>query len=411
MSFYISDEVRAKELLDNFGAGDHSIQLENLLKTKGFVVEDDTNWEDRSQNKYNLSYSDLSQHIGSEHPAWSESSIENDVDAVNRINRLRRGNYSVCYGGKQKLPVLVTSNSFLIKSISTYSRGNSNIVGHSYCLPVISDSVLTYSLWIKNERNGLNIENAVMAKMVYAINHANAAYKKEFIDKIVQLQKSDPDMLPFKIETAQASTINDTIAAAIRATNGNTQELTTEIIVASEKEAIENRTYEQRKEIDALSTENEKIKNKYDATQEALNKRNEEFNAFKIESAVEKQRYRMNWLLKTVCGLLKFLGIGIFIAATAITVIIGYILSNIALAIALEVIMTIATSLVFTRENIKERVDKQICKLKRDSIEKHIAVTNVILGNSENCEIIMRKIVEVANAEYLQATMEDNPND
>lgn len=81
--------------------------IEDVYKYK--IVPSDGFYSQKN-HKYNLDWEKIVDHIQKQQPKWNQRSIENDVDAVSYINIIRKGDYSVNFGGHKKLPIFVTTN-------------------------------------------------------------------------------------------------------------------------------------------------------------------------------------------------------------------------------------------------------------------------------------------------------------
>jgi hypothetical protein len=329
MGFCISTNDKAQEISDKFGNSSQVDLLEIELNKKGFVVVDENSakWNERRKNISNIDVTNLENFIADENSNWNKQSISNDVDAINRINRLRDGDYSIFFGGRRKIPVFVTSNYYLIRYIISYAKEpNINVNWGHWCLPLISDSLLTYSLWLRNERNSLNVENAILSKMTFALNHSDNKFRSRLIEETKRLQGTSPDNIPFIIETAHIDTLKDVISSTISATGGNADNLTPEIIIMSEKEAIANRTYQQKLENEKLIYENEKLLSERNALTTELNETKYRLREKEIARFTDQYRYNIpsSCIKKCLQHLLQVLGIivAIFLAIR------GYLIEN-----------------------------------------------------------------------------------
>lgn len=407
MGFYTSDASRATDLLSKFGNSRQLDLLQDLLQQKGFVTmgEDDARWGDKHINRNNIDVTKLEKHIADANPRWNPRGIENDVDAINRINRLRGGNYTTYFGGKRKLPVFVTSNYFLIRDVALYAKiADSSVNWGHMCLPLISDSLLTYNIWIKSERNGLNIENTVLSKMTFALNHSSSNFKAKLIEETRRLQAVSPEEVPFILETAHIETVYEVIKAAVSATQGDAENLTPEIIIASENEAIKNRTYLQQIENEVLLTENERLRAEQQQVQATLDKEREDNKLREIENFVERYEFDIpqyqtkTFLVKCLTIALSVVGIILAVASS----IIGYVLQEQIPGIIVSVLLVIGTLVVnFLVPRYKAWINRLSLNLFRRRLEKHIQRTNAeISSKTKYCDVVLVKIRKSAYLRY-----------
>lgn len=256
--FYASDQENAEKLIEMFGNGLRIDSLEDLFRSKGFSIgsSTDPHWADALWDQYNINVDGLNAYIQSCHPGWKAEVIDNDVTAINYINRFRKGNYSNYFGGKRKSAVFVTTNYSLIYDIKSYQTIDATVSWRDMRLPIISDLLLTYSLWLKMGKAGLGIQNAISSKVLYSLHHQCENFKSKVLEKARQLEQSSKDELPFIYENAHWDTLHHILCSTFVATNGDPANLTNEILINSEQEAIRLHSMEVEKEKSCLANEN-----------------------------------------------------------------------------------------------------------------------------------------------------------
>ena len=60
--------------------------------------------------RYNLNCKKLNDYIRECYPKWKPNTVYNDVNSINQINIMRKGNYNIKFGGRKKLPIFITTN-------------------------------------------------------------------------------------------------------------------------------------------------------------------------------------------------------------------------------------------------------------------------------------------------------------
>lgn len=86
------------------------------------ISEDEDVTVDKNK-RYNLNCRKLSDYIHGSYPKWKANTVYNDVNSINQINIKRKGNYNIKFGGKNKLPIFVTTNYPLITCCKKIFKG------------------------------------------------------------------------------------------------------------------------------------------------------------------------------------------------------------------------------------------------------------------------------------------------
>ena len=410
MDFCLSDDEKAKEVSDKFGNSNQIDLLETLLISKGFVIvnENSSKWNERRMNFNNIDVTKLENFIAM-NSNWKRQAICNDVDAINRINRLRGGDYSVYFGSRRKFPVFVTSNYFLIRCIILYAKEpNSNINWGSWCLPLISDSLLTYSLWLKNERHDLNIENAIVSKMIFALNHSDSKFRAKLLEETKRLQAASPDDIPFFIETAHTDTLRDVIRSAISATNGDAENLTHEIIIMSENEAIKNRTYQQRLDNERLEKEKEQLTNDKNKIKIELEKTKSPLKEQEIAHLVQNYEYTIPFLkIKTFFKMILLNALPIFgLIPAFLATSLGYLIEKKSIGLAAGIIIVILSAITnYLIPPYRNWVNEFYIRSSKRKLQKYIYNTTLKLAGKT--EYIFEVIIGIQENAFLKYNIKE----
>ena len=230
--------------LDYFDLNIDNDTLRNIIeKDLKIKIQPDIEWENERNHKYNLDTEKIIEYISKRRPNWKSKSIENDVDIINFINILRKGNYTQKYGGLKKLPVFITSNTFLVNDIRSYIKkwgeedkkiANWNI----HALPIITDNMLMCRLWVPKASSLTSIPKLTLSRNAYSAQQVdyNFFYKlKESAEKL---------SLSHKIDLVNISSITKEKLEEIliRNISGNLDELTDEVLCNSADELIKLET-------------------------------------------------------------------------------------------------------------------------------------------------------------------------
>lgn len=232
---------------------EYAQNLESLLSRHLGIGE--TTYIDRGSTdaqKYNIEVAQIVDYIEKKH-GWRRGAIEFDAEVINQINILRKGNYSVPYGGKLSLPVFVTSNAKLSYAFRDYiietESENGKSDWNSHALPVISDNMLLYRIWLPYANEYSNLPALTLSRFAYAAQSEGAAFFEKFRETASSMEEfRDIDL----INTTEAvrRKIEDILIAS---TDGDLDRVDDTIVANSLEE------YNRLDKL-ALTTENESLK-------------------------------------------------------------------------------------------------------------------------------------------------------
>ena len=164
------------------------VKLEDKIKEENIEIKNDIDIKTDENIRYNLDYKAFTQYIHANYPKWKENTIYNDVHSINQIHILRRGNYTKSFGGKQKLPIFVTTNYPLITCCRKYLKEEYQKKGKEYNydnLPVVADSTLMYRLWLpRASKIKENIPALSLSRIVYTAQQENEVFYSKFKNAI-----------------------------------------------------------------------------------------------------------------------------------------------------------------------------------------------------------------------------------
>jgi hypothetical protein len=265
----ISDyELRMYAELNNCDEYDFELYKDEVRKKitndLNYYIQPDLNWNDTNLNKFNIDWEKLSDYISNNHPHWKKRAIENDVNSINYINILRKGNYTAKFGGKKKLPVFITSNIFLVNDIKQYiinnmdkdsmgnDRGTSNWSTNR--LPIVSDSMIMCRLWLPKAKSLLSIPTLTLARDAYAAQQADDKFYEKLKFTANDLSKKHNINL-IDISEVRRTKLEELI---IKNSLGHIDDITPDIVATSVDELVKIETIQSKKELEKKSEENRK---------------------------------------------------------------------------------------------------------------------------------------------------------
>jgi hypothetical protein len=226
---------------------------DNIEKVLKFRIQPPVNWSNEDAVKHNLDWQALSGHISDKHPNWKKRAVYNDISSVNYINILRKGDYTVKFGGKKRLPVFITSNTALVSEIRQYIGDAEWSVD---ALPIISDSAMICRLWLPKAQILTAVPALTLARDAFAAQQANGAFYEKVKTAAKELrEKHNVDII--NISEVIRIKLDEVI---IRNIAGDIDSITPDLIAASVKEYVHMETAGLRK--DALDLEEKNNLNK-----------------------------------------------------------------------------------------------------------------------------------------------------
>jgi len=230
-------------------------KLEDKIKEEKIEIKQDVDIKTDKNLHYNLDYNAFCEYIHENYPNWKENAIYNDVHSINQIHVMRRGNYSKIFGGKQKLPIFVTTNYSLIASCrkclrDEYQKKEKDFVFDN--LPVIADSALMYRLWLpKASQIKNNMPALSLSRIVYTAQQENEAFYVKFKAMIKDYKEYNNITLEDLSEVYSSKLFEITAKNA----KGNYENFTDEILAQSLEEFIAIQLSQKDEEISELKTQ------------------------------------------------------------------------------------------------------------------------------------------------------------
>ena len=256
----LDNELRIYTELNTCSAYDmklHSNSVRENIKKFGFKIIEETNWSDKDVQKWNLDEEQLKQYIMEKHPKWKERAIDNDICSINNINILRKGNYSVKYGGRKKLPVFITTNTALVwrmrDYINLYGTQDKSVASwKANALPIITDNMLMCRLWLPRAKANLTIPAMTLARNAYAAQQVNSDFFEKIRNTAEELKnKHNVDVI--NVSTIRKEKFEEVL---IKNTAGDINEMTVEVLATSMDEVIRLETISLNETIEELRNQN-----------------------------------------------------------------------------------------------------------------------------------------------------------
>lgn len=215
---------------------DFSSNVKALLKRElGIDEPTRIDWNSPDAKKYSVDITRIADYI-EEKCKWKRGAIEYDAEIISQINILRRGDYTQQCGGRNKLPVFVTSNSKLAYTFRDYITENEvNGRGwNSHALPVISDNMLLYRIWLPFATEFSNLPALTLSRFAYSAQSEGVVFYEKFRQIATGLENTRNIDL---INTTEATRrkLEDIL---IKETNGDLELLTDEVAAVSFEECV-----------------------------------------------------------------------------------------------------------------------------------------------------------------------------
>lgn len=227
----------------------------------------------------------IKNYIKEKHPKWKDRAIENDICAINYINILRKGDYSVKYGGRKKLPVFITTNTALVwrmrEYINIYGEEDKGVAAwKTNALPIITDNMLMCRLWLPRAQANMTVPALTLARNAYAAQQVTPDFFEKMRKTAVDLkEKHRIDVI--NISTVRKEKFEELL---IKKTAGDIDEMTVDVLATSMDELIKLETVNLNETI-------EELKNQNSIQVVEIQKGRE--NA--VKSAVERFRGKIGW--------------------------------------------------------------------------------------------------------------------
>jgi len=195
-------ELRTFAEMKKYNEEDFKTSARNVKKNieaSGFKVISSDVRNHPISHKDTLNWNGLGDFIKGIHIHWKPKTIENDSNSIVIINIMRRGDYSIQFGGDRRLPIFVTTNYALIDAVRKYVDQVDPIVAdekllNARNLPIIADQSLMCRLWLPNAEKNANVPMLTLAASVAAAQQGDTIFQEKFRSKIVELKAKFEDM-------------------------------------------------------------------------------------------------------------------------------------------------------------------------------------------------------------------------
>ncbi len=253
-------EMKMFAIEKNYDADDFDICLTNLRENiirRGIEISDGSiTWNEGTTQRNNIDDDTLLQYIKERHQNWQDNSIRNDINSVNQINILRESDYSVAFGGKNHLPIFVTSNMALIFCIRDYiikeKSNEERLVNWSPSrLPIISDVFLMCRLWLPLAEKYRNLPVLTLSRDAYAAQQSNAVFYDK-LSKALKEVEIKHSINAVDLDNERRKKLEEII---VRKTNGCIDDVDEEIVAYSIDELVKMETEADKVEIKRLGGE------------------------------------------------------------------------------------------------------------------------------------------------------------
>lgn len=222
------DELRFYQKLNNIDSDDLRVDSESVqyeLEQNDIRIQKRIQWEDNTCWINSINEDLLFNEIKKHRKVYKKISIENDVNAMNQINMLRNGDYSIHFGGKNKLPVFITSNTLLVKNVKDFIlkdiEEDSNSTWKINKMPIISDTALMCKLWANSKEKNNNIPELLFSKNAHSI----LAYDDSFYSNLKERSAQLKEKYKFKVLDLSNERLEKIEKIIIKNNNGNIQDL------------------------------------------------------------------------------------------------------------------------------------------------------------------------------------------
>jgi len=235
---------------------DFSSSVPELLQRElGIDKPTSINWDKPEAQEYSIDVTSIADYIENK-CGWRRGAINNDVEVINQINIHRKADYSHQYGGKEKLPVFVSSNSKLSYIFRNYIEENeeNGSKWNSHALPVISDNMLLYRVWIPFATEFGNLPALTLSRFAYSAQSEGVVFFEKFRAMASTLEKTKNVDLINITETVRRK-VEDILMVA---TDGDPDQLTEEIVATSFDEYVQLETLHLTEENKSLSKQKER---------------------------------------------------------------------------------------------------------------------------------------------------------
>lgn len=253
--------------ISNYSLEDFRIAIDSIetriIEEFDFTIVKSIDWDDTLSRKNCIDTEAFKKYISDANPHWSEVAVKNDVYAMAQINIERNGDYSSKFGGRKKLPIIVTSNNKLVSDVKQYSfecyDNKTALPWSPYKIPIISDYDLTCRLWLTSyskEPISLNL-----IKSAYLYQQSDSV----FFEKIRSTYDDVKKKHRYNVVDLDYERFEKLKELVIENTEGNLDNITEDVVAISFEELAKRQSLEKDNLIQNLSSESsdkdEKISN------------------------------------------------------------------------------------------------------------------------------------------------------
>ena len=241
----------------------HKNSISTKLKKKGILVCPDP---DCINERFVINEKNMIDYIfESSKNRWNEDAIKNDVLSVKYINYLRKGKYNKKFGGPNKLPVFITTNSKLDGFIRCYSNDPNGdydqaVTWNKRNSPIMNYNSILYKLWlpVSNEYNDLPV--LIASKNAYAASHLEDDFFSNMMERLKTIIQQDKEAL-FDLPQIRIERLEELLA---KNTGGTSEENIDDVLVLSFEE-MQNEIHQVDKDkIQALEKEGKEHNEKHE---------------------------------------------------------------------------------------------------------------------------------------------------
>ncbi len=380
---------------DDFKIASDSVKV--YLRQKDILIEERPHWNGYFEQKYSIGTEALSNYIVKV-TGWKKTSVDNDVDNINQLNIMRRGNYSLRYGGEHRLPVLVTSNYALIKVIKDFIKENNANDDSDYKylnkVPIISDDNLACGIW-SSSAFLTDLPVIKLSQIAYSAQQTDSALFYKIRDKASKLEEKHSKGIILLDET-RSEKLNEII---VKKTEGEYDLITEEIIANSFDEYMSIMTVDKTKTIMELKESLMEQKDK-----------NENYFEDLVSIAASKYKNKFGFIGRSIYLLVKYWWIAIDILLCIITVLLNHFLNQEWLfvsSIIVSIILGVAAIVInYAKQGkcVKSAYHKINCFLQKYYSER---IKSLLKDNEKQYEM---EIIKVCMSESRFLPEENNKN-
>lgn len=250
-------ELNRYAIINKYDTEDFEIaadSVEHVIKNElKYDILKNWDWNSQESKRYSIGAKELAEYIAQKNSNWNQKAIENDVNAVNIINILRKENYDIKFGTRKKLPIFITTNTVLVRCIMEYAKDNDAVKWKKGYLPVITDTFLMYRLWLLSPNKTNNLPEMVLARFAYSAQQSDVQFFMKLRETIKEISEKHQHHV-WDLDEERRKKMEETL---VRNTNGNIDEINQGTLIASIKEAIALENADKDIKISQLQKSNE----------------------------------------------------------------------------------------------------------------------------------------------------------